>query len=40
MNISMYRLMDSKPENRAMYYKGGPSPLIEINMGRAGLKND
>lgn len=28
----------AKPENRAMYYKGRPSPPIEISMGRAGLK--
>ncbi|KAK4692523.1 hypothetical protein P7C71_g4701, partial [Lecanoromycetidae sp. Uapishka_2] len=28
----------AKPENRAMYYKGGPSPPIEISMGRGGLK--
>ncbi len=30
----------AKPENRAMYYKGGPSPPIEVSMGRAGLKFD
>ena len=28
----------AKPENRAMYYKGGPSPPIEISMGRSELK--
>ena len=26
----------AKPEDRAMWYKGGPSPPIEISMGRAG----
>lgn len=30
----------AKPENRAMYYRSGPSPPIEISMGRAGLKTD
>ncbi len=27
-------------QNRAIYYKGGPSPPTEISMGRAGLKID
>lgn len=30
----------AKPENRAMYYKGGPAPPIELSMGRGGLKVD
>ena len=28
----------AKPEDRAMYYKGGPPPPIEISTGRVGLK--
>lgn len=30
----------AKPEHRAMYYKGGPSPPVEISMGRAGLRGN
>ena len=29
----------AKPANRVMVYKGGPSPPLEINMGRGGLKH-
>lgn len=27
---------DAQPENRAMFYKGGPSPVVETAMGRSG----
>ncbi|CAD6592294.1 MAG: hypothetical protein ASARMPREDX12_005966 [Alectoria sarmentosa] len=31
---------NAKPADRAMYYKAGPSPPIEITMGRSGLKSE
>jgi len=28
------------PEERMMWYRGGPSPPVEMQMGRGGIKKD